>query len=72
MSIATSMRDKIAQLRGLVERGNGDLLALVPMLLERLEEDAEQVEGLENMACINTDVLKDCQEKGGKHAGPRN
>lgn len=68
MSIATSMRDKIAQLRGLVERGNGDLLALAPMLLERLEEDAERVEGLENMACINLDTLRDYQEKGGDYA----
>lgn len=68
MSIAADMRSNIAQLRGLVERGNGDLMALAPTLLERLEGDAERVEGLESVTCINTEVLRDFQEKGGEHA----
>lgn len=69
MSIATSLEASATRLRELYKRGNGDLEIFLPNILNDIAFDVERVRGLENVAVINTDLLREYQEKGGIHDG---
>lgn len=69
MSIARQLENSVTKLRVLIQRSNGDILEAGPAVLEDMEAAIEQVRGLEELADINTALIKDFQEKGGTNAG---
>lgn len=67
MSITRQLELSVTKLRVLLQRGNGDILEAGPGVLEELDDAIEQVRGLEEVACVNTDLLREFQQKGGSH-----
>ena len=67
MSIARQLELSVTKLRVLLQRSNGDILEAGPAVLEDMDAAIEQVRGLESVAVINTDLLKDFQAQGGVH-----
>ena len=67
MSIARQLEVSAVKLRALLRRDNGDILEAGPAVLDDLDAAIEQVRGLEEVACVNTDLLREFQEKGDDH-----
>jgi len=65
MSIANSLQASVTKLRVLIQRSNGDILEAGPAILAEMDQEIERVRGLEGVTAINTDLLKEFQEKGG-------
>jgi hypothetical protein len=68
MSIAEEQEKDISLIHILLNRGNGDLEALLPGILERLSAQTERVRGLENMEFLSADLLRDFQLKEREYA----
>jgi hypothetical protein len=47
-----------------MRRNNGDILAAGPALLDDMEAAIEQVHGLEEVVYLETELVKDFQQKG--------
>ncbi len=65
MSIAADLEKTSIRMRCLLQRGNDEIVAKGPDLLHEIDLIVDRVRGLEEVAVINTDLLKDFQEKGG-------
>lgn len=66
MSIANSLQASVDKARDLHRRGNGDLEIFLRDILKDIECDIERVRGLETVAPINSELLQEYQEKGGR------
>jgi hypothetical protein len=69
MSIAEELEKEAKHLCDLLNRGNGELEAALPGILERLSAQTERVRGLENMEFLSADLLRDFQQAGDMYAG---
>lgn len=65
MSIASDLEKTNIRIRCLLQRGNDEIVAKGPDLLHEVDLIIDRVRGLEEVACVNTDILKDFQAKGG-------
>jgi hypothetical protein len=65
MSIANNLQASVTKLRAIIRRGNGDIFEVGPAILDGMEQEIARVRGLEGVTVINTDLLKEFQEKGG-------
>lgn len=67
MSIATDLEKTSIRMRCLLQRGNDEIVAKGPELLHEVDLIIERVRGLEEVACVNTDLINDFQAKGAEH-----
>lgn len=65
MSIAADLEKTSIRIRCLLQRGNDEIVAKGPELLHEVDLIVERVRGLEFVAVINADLLKEFQKKGG-------
>ena len=65
MSIASDLEKLTIRMRCLLQRGNDEIVAKGPELLHEVDLIVDRVRGLEGVALVNTDLLKDFQAKGG-------
>lgn len=64
MSITRQLERSVNKMRALLQRNNGDIHEAGPGVLDEMDAAIEQVHGLENVTCINTELAQEFAAKG--------